>query len=200
MKIEFNESNPLVINWEDTKSEPKLRDDCRGKTLFCVYKLKEGFFDKKSYGMFNCKPCNTYYGSGYYVIPVLLSAHRWFSGNKVTMSLPNGIFGEFSMDQIVHGVEKKHYEAANKFRHYQGICENWRMGYDYVTMNTELYDNVQEAIASAKLQNNSNHNKNKHCHCGCLLHKEDRANNYDSHQHIDENVYICPECGSYVFF
>jgi hypothetical protein len=193
MKIEFNEDNPLVINWEDTKEKPMLRDDCRGKVLFCVYKLGKGFFNRTSYG-------NTYYGSGYYVIPVFLSAHRWFSGNKVVMSLPSGIFGSFSMKPIVHGVEKKDYEAAENFRHYYGICKNWPLGYDYVTMNTELYDNVQEAIDSAKHHNSCGPGRDKRCHCGTILHKRDRANNYEGDENKDENVYICPECGSYVFF
>ena len=152
MKIEFNKDNPLVTNWEDTKNKPMLRDDCRGKVLFCVYKLKKGE-SCEIRGWCDNYPSYTYYKRGCYVIPVILSAHRWYSGNKVTMALPSGLFGMFSIGPILHRVEKKDYEAAENFRPYYGICKNWYMGYDYVSENTELYDNVYEAIASAKAQN-----------------------------------------------
>ncbi len=199
MRILFDENHPLVINWDERTEKPKLRDDVRGKVLFYVYKLKKGFHDQKSYG-FNVQPDNTYYGSGCYVIPIILHAHRWFSGNKVVMSLPSGLFGMFSMGPIVHGVEKKDYEAAENFRHYYGICSNWSCGYDYLAEDTELYDNVQEAIKNAKHQNATVYKKKFHCHCGETLYARDKANTLKCYKDLDQNVYICRNCGSFNFF
>lgn len=148
MKLDFSD----IYKYADFKEgeKPKLKDEY-WKTYYAVVELRKDWVDKCSYNMKGSLD-GTVYKQGYYVIPVMIWPQNWVRkkgifiyGRKFVTCLGYTIEGE------PHDVPREHWKDCEKFKYYWGVGEHMN---DHATMDaedTEIYDNINEAIARAKV-------------------------------------------------
>ena len=130
MRLVYNTVYDIAdFNTQKVKSE-------YDKKYYAVFFLKNSYTHRSTGGF--CGKWEVDYKRGYYVIPVKLEAHKWLAGDKVIMRV-------FFEDSHIHKTFKSYFGVAYDF-----IDDRNGIGYEHYIEKSELYDDVDEAIARAK--------------------------------------------------
>lgn len=147
MKLDFSD----IYKYADFKEgeKPKLKDEY-WKTYYAVMELRKDWIDRHSYNM-KGTPDGTVYKQGYYVIPIMIWPQNYVRKKGIFIYLRRF---ETMWSKVIenepHDVPQEHWKDCEKFKHYWGLGEHMNDRATMDTEDTEIYDNIDEAIARAK--------------------------------------------------